>query len=177
MSKSLSLHRFGRGSATGLRSSSPPGRRSTSPRAGSRTTTPFLATGRWCSVFVGAAAREHLQDLSKRLPMAELARMGMLVQIRNCSRSGCPGRSVAGRGSGPCLSDANACCSAPCTGMSAALGQPVRSTRTANAGFRSSRPDINANPELARFLLDLRARLAPRDGWQPFRRLGKPVRR
>jgi hypothetical protein len=38
-------------------------------------------------------------------------------------------------------------------------------------------PDINTNPELARFLLDLRARLAPRDGWQPFRRLGKPVRR
>lgn len=30
-------------------------------------------------VFEGAEAREHLQDLSKRLPMRELARMGMLV--------------------------------------------------------------------------------------------------
>jgi hypothetical protein len=30
-------------------------------------------------VFEGAEARAHLQDLSKRLPMRELARMGMLV--------------------------------------------------------------------------------------------------
>jgi hypothetical protein len=30
-------------------------------------------------VFEGAAAREHLQDLTKRIPMKELARMGMLV--------------------------------------------------------------------------------------------------
>lgn len=30
-------------------------------------------------VFEGAGAHEHVRDLSKRLPMAELARMGMLV--------------------------------------------------------------------------------------------------
>jgi hypothetical protein len=30
-------------------------------------------------VFEGAAAHAHLQDLSKRIPMRELARMGMLV--------------------------------------------------------------------------------------------------
>jgi len=30
-------------------------------------------------VFEGAEAREHVQALSKRLPMRELARMGMLV--------------------------------------------------------------------------------------------------
>jgi hypothetical protein len=30
-------------------------------------------------VFEGAEAREHLQDLTKRLPMKELARMGMPV--------------------------------------------------------------------------------------------------
>jgi len=30
-------------------------------------------------VFEGAAAREHLRDLTKRLPMKELARMGTLV--------------------------------------------------------------------------------------------------
>ena len=38
-------------------------------------------------------------------------------------------------------------------------------------------PDIDTNPELARFLLDLRARLAPQDGWRPFGRLGKPAPR
>ena len=31
-------------------------------------------------VFEGAEARAHLQDLSKRIPMRELARMGMLVR-------------------------------------------------------------------------------------------------
>ncbi len=39
------------------------------------------------------------------------------------------------------------------------------------------RADIETNPQLARFLLDLRARLAAREGWQPFRRLGTQVRR
>jgi hypothetical protein len=39
------------------------------------------------------------------------------------------------------------------------------------------RVDIDTNPQLARFLLDLRARLAAREGWQPFRRLGRPGRR
>lgn len=39
------------------------------------------------------------------------------------------------------------------------------------------RADIDTNPQLARFLLDLRARVAAPDGWQPFRRLGKPARR
>jgi hypothetical protein len=32
--------------------------------------------------------------------------------------------------------------------------------------------DIDTNAQLARFLLDLRASLASRPGWQPFRRLG-----
>lgn len=36
--------------------------------------------------------------------------------------------------------------------------------------------DIATNPQLARFLLDLRGHLARRDGWQPFRRLGTHVR-
>jgi hypothetical protein len=36
------------------------------------------------------------------------------------------------------------------------------------------RVDIDTNPQLAGFLLDLRARLAGREGWQPFRRLGRP---
>jgi len=39
------------------------------------------------------------------------------------------------------------------------------------------RADIDTNPQLARFLLDLRGRLAAREGWQPYRRLGTPVRR
>jgi hypothetical protein len=39
------------------------------------------------------------------------------------------------------------------------------------------RADIDTNPQLARFLLDLRARLAGREGWQPYRRLGTQVRR
>ena len=39
----------------------------------------FLGERTVVFVFEGAAAREHLQDLSKRLPMAELARMGWLV--------------------------------------------------------------------------------------------------
>jgi hypothetical protein len=39
------------------------------------------------------------------------------------------------------------------------------------------RVDIDTNPQLARFLLDLRARLAGRAGWQPYRRLGTQVRR
>ena len=39
------------------------------------------------------------------------------------------------------------------------------------------RADIDTNPQLARFLLDLRARLAAREGWQPLRRLGTQVRR
>lgn len=39
------------------------------------------------------------------------------------------------------------------------------------------RADLDTNPQLARFLLDLRARLAGQDGWQPYRRLGKPARR
>ena len=39
----------------------------------------FLGERTVVLVFEGAAAREHLQDLSKRLPMAELARMGRLV--------------------------------------------------------------------------------------------------
>ena len=39
------------------------------------------------------------------------------------------------------------------------------------------RADIDTNPHLARFLLDLRARLAARQGWQPYRRLGTQVRR
>ena len=39
------------------------------------------------------------------------------------------------------------------------------------------RVDIDTNPQLARFLLDLRARLAGREGWQPYRRLGTQVRR
>ena len=38
-------------------------------------------------------------------------------------------------------------------------------------------PDIDTNPGLARFLLEMRARLAPQDGWRPFRRLGKPAPR
>lgn len=39
------------------------------------------------------------------------------------------------------------------------------------------RADIDTSPELARFLLDLRARLAAGDGWQPFRRIGHAARR
>jgi hypothetical protein len=39
----------------------------------------FLGDRTVVFVFEGAAAREHVQDLSKRLPMAELARMGMLA--------------------------------------------------------------------------------------------------
>ena len=33
------------------------------------------------------------------------------------------------------------------------------------------RADIETNPELAGFLLDLRARMAGGEGWRPFRRL------
>jgi hypothetical protein len=43
--------------------------------------------------------------------------------------------------------------------------------------LRELKADIATNPQLARFLLDLRGRLARRDGWQPFRRLGTQVRR
>ena len=39
----------------------------------------FLGDRTVVLVFEGPAAREHLQDLSKRLPMRELARMGTLV--------------------------------------------------------------------------------------------------
>ena len=39
------------------------------------------------------------------------------------------------------------------------------------------RADIDTNPQLASFLLDLRARLAGREGWQPYRRLGARPRR
>jgi hypothetical protein len=39
----------------------------------------FLGDRTVVFVFEGAEAHEHLQDLSKRLPMRELARMGMLV--------------------------------------------------------------------------------------------------
>lgn len=39
------------------------------------------------------------------------------------------------------------------------------------------RADIDTNPQLAGFLLDLRARLAAREGWQPYRRLGTQVGR
>jgi hypothetical protein len=39
------------------------------------------------------------------------------------------------------------------------------------------RADIDTNPQLARFLLDLRARLAAGEGWQPYRRLGLQGRR
>lgn len=37
--------------------------------------------------------------------------------------------------------------------------------------------DIDTNPQAARFLLDLRARLSSQGGWQPFRRIGRPVPR
>jgi hypothetical protein len=37
------------------------------------------------------------------------------------------------------------------------------------------RADIDTNPQLAAFLLDLRARLAGHEGWQPFRRLSTQV--
>ena len=43
--------------------------------------------------------------------------------------------------------------------------------------LRDLGPDLDTNRQLARFLLDLRARLSPREGWQPFRRIGRPVRR
>jgi hypothetical protein len=43
--------------------------------------------------------------------------------------------------------------------------------------LRDLNADIETNPQLARFLLDLRAQLVAREGWQPFRRLGTPVRR
>ena len=43
-------------------------------------------------------------------------------------------------------------------------------------GLHDLRTDTDTNPELARFLLDVRARLAPQEGWRPFRRLGRPVR-
>lgn len=37
--------------------------------------------------------------------------------------------------------------------------------------------DIDTNPQLAAFLLDLRARLAGHEGWQPFQRLSTQARR
>ena len=37
--------------------------------------------------------------------------------------------------------------------------------------------DIDTNPQLTRFLLDLRARLGGPEGWQPFRRLGTQLHR
>ena len=37
--------------------------------------------------------------------------------------------------------------------------------------------DLDTNPQLARFLLDLRAGLSSQEGWQPFRRMGRPVQR
>ena len=39
------------------------------------------------------------------------------------------------------------------------------------------RADINTNPELAGFLLDLRAQLMDGGQWRPFRRVGTPGRR
>jgi hypothetical protein len=39
----------------------------------------FLGERTVVFVFEGAGAREHLHDLTKRLPMKELARLGMLV--------------------------------------------------------------------------------------------------
>jgi hypothetical protein len=44
-------------------------------------------------------------------------------------------------------------------------------------GLQELKADIDTNPQLARFLLDLRAQLAGREGWQPYRRLGTQVRR
>lgn len=38
------------------------------------------------------------------------------------------------------------------------------------------RPDLDTNPELAGFLLDLRSRLMPDDSWRPLRRVGMPER-
>lgn len=43
--------------------------------------------------------------------------------------------------------------------------------------LRDLKADLDTNPQLARFLLDLRARLSSQEGWQPFRRIGPPVRR
>lgn len=43
--------------------------------------------------------------------------------------------------------------------------------------LRDLKADLDTNPQLARFLLDLRARLSTQEGWQPFRRVGRPVRR
>jgi len=43
--------------------------------------------------------------------------------------------------------------------------------------LRDLKPDLDTNRQLARFLLDLRARLSLQEGWQPFRRMGRPVQR
>ena len=39
------------------------------------------------------------------------------------------------------------------------------------------RADVDTNPKLAGFLLDLRAQLMGGSGWRPFRRVGMPPRR
>jgi hypothetical protein len=41
-------------------------------------------------------------------------------------------------------------------------------------GLESIRADIETNPELAGFLLDVRAAAAETRGWRPFRRVSRP---
>jgi hypothetical protein len=43
-------------------------------------------------------------------------------------------------------------------------------------GLESIRADIETNPELAAYLLDVRASAAGTTGWDPFRRLPRPQR-
>ena len=132
----------------------------------------FLGEADVVLVFEGDRPLGDARKLAASLGLTHLTPMAT-GRDRGCCRSRSPGR----RPRGPPRRRTDGLHAAHAVGRSERCpGDSCPFWSGGGCGLQEIRADLETNPELAGFLLDLRASAAGVEGWDPFRRLTRPRR-